>query len=181
MPVTTPPRCLVCGFPGHLPRRHERPPIAGIFVLIALCAALDARAAHAQLAFGPRTDYAAGSAPSAVAVGDLNRDGLLDFVVTGSAGNSVDAYLGDGFGHFGAIFDSPTGRFPAHVALGDLDGDGILDAVTADRDDNMLSLFRGRGDGSFFPRATINAGPSPVFVAIGDMNGDGRPDLVVAN
>src|SRR5262249_8218667 len=137
MPLTTLPRRFVRWFPGILSWRGERTPATAFFARAALCAALAANPAHAPLGFGPRTDYAAGAQPSAVAVGDLNRDGLLDFVVASSGGNSIHAYLGDGLGHFGAIFDAPTGRFPAHVALGDLDGDGILDAVTADRDEGF--------------------------------------------
>ncbi len=168
--------------PGcHAPPRRAPVLRARAFALLAMLAELPASAGHAQLIFGPRTDYLAGSGPSAVAIGDLNGDGQLDFVVANSSGNNVNTYFRNPDGSFGAVFFGATGHSPAHVALADLDGDGILDVVTADQIDNSLSFLRGRGDGSLFPRSIIPAGTNPVFVAIGDLNGDGRPDLVVAN
>ena len=48
--------------------------------------------------FLPKTDYATGSRPRAVALGDVNGDGNLDIVTANQDGNSVSVLLNNGDG-----------------------------------------------------------------------------------
>ncbi len=71
--------------------------------------------------------------PYAMAVADVNQDGILDVVTPNYLGNSVSILLGIGNGHFDPAieiqFDGPA--TPYSVVAGDFDGDGKPDLATA--------------------------------------------------
>ena len=93
--------------------------------------------------FGAKTDFATGTGPRSVVVGDVSGDSKLD-LITANAGD-VSILRGDGAGNFAlpnsivlpAQFPSgypgvtPLAQSPHSVATGDFNGDGLLDlAVT---------------------------------------------------
>jgi hypothetical protein len=124
---------------------------------------------------------ATGIAGSA-AVGDFNRDGLLDVALNtaGPAGPAVEVLLGKGDGSFQPNHQIlSVGQTPLSVAAGDFDHNGALDLVTANSN-GTLSVLLGNGDGSFRPRIDLAVGAAPRAVAVGDFNGDGRLDVVTA-
>ncbi len=133
--------------------------------------------------FGPPTDYPS-TAPARVGFADLNRDGLLDMVVTnswGGTGNSVSVRLGNGGGTFGPkLPDVDVGRTPALQAIVDMDGDGSLDVVTSNFDSNSLTILFGDGSGGFPARMDLESDGKVSGGAVGDLNGDGMLDLVAA-
>jgi VCBS repeat-containing protein len=135
--------------------------------------------------FGPHVMYAAGVAPSSVAVGDLNGDGKLDIVTTNFGGfntsNNVSVLLGNGDGSFQPQTKYAVTGTPLSVAIGDLNGDGRLDLAVASNDTNTVSVLLGKGDGTFQPETTHAASVGPSGIAIADFDGDGKPDLVSAN
>jgi FG-GAP-like repeat len=81
--------------------------------------------------------FGAGGRPSAVALGDVNGDGLLDLAVANEGSNNVSVLLGNGDGTFQAARHFPAGSRPLSVAVGDVSGDGHLDLAVA----NFLRAF----------------------------------------
>jgi hypothetical protein len=123
----------------------------------------------------------------AVAVADVNRDGIPDVVVTNYASNDVSVLLGRGDGTFAPQrrFDATVGPFA--LAVGDVNGDGIPDLVVVGSTGShgKIAVLRGRGNGTFLhPLLSDNplTDENPqASVQIADLNGDGRLDLLLAS
>jgi hypothetical protein len=134
--------------------------------------------------FGTATNYDTGDAPSSVAIGDFNGNGVLDLAISNILSNSVSILLGNGDGTFGTANSFSTGNSPYAVAIGDFNGDGILDLVIANENSNSnsVSILLGNGDGTFGTANSFSTGgTTPRFVAVGEFNGDDVFDLAVAN
>ena len=129
----------------------------------------------------PALDFATGTNPTSVAVGDFDGDGKLDVAVANNGSDNVSVLLGNGDGTFQAPVNYPVGDFPWSVAVGDFDGDGKLDLAVANAGSSTISVLLGEGNGKFTAAPDVKAGVGPVFVAVADLNGDGKADLVVAS
>jgi len=134
---------------------------------------------------GSPIEVAAG--PGNVALGDVNRDGMLDVIAASPRGLTV--LLGRGDGRFRAAGEGPISvpDPPSEMVLAELDGDGDLDIALANHDRYAVILLFGDGNGGFTP-----APHSPVIMRegdrphthgldVGDLNGDGRVDLLIIN
>lgn len=126
----------------------------------------------------PPVDYATGSGPKMVVVGDFNADHKLDLVVANATGGSVSVLLGNGDGTFQSHVDYITGGSTHGVAVADFNGDGKAD-LAVDSGQGVTVLI-GNGDGTF--QQVWTSTPLLIFVVsvtVGDFNADGRPDLIV--
>lgn len=147
--------------------------------LVLACLSLLPLQLYAQ--FQPHVDYAVGSYPFAVAVGDFNGDGKLDLAVTNSTGNTVSVLLGNGDGTFKPQVQYATGARPTSVVVGDFNRDGKLDLAIANSTDSTVSVLLGKGDGNFLPHVDYATDLNPQWLVAADFNKDGILDLATAD
>lgn len=117
---------------------------------------------------------------------DINRDGHIDIVLTGSnpqAGMNVSKlYLNDGSGNFTASPAEFIGFEYGDVAIIDVDGDGhkdILIGGSISSSAHAVVLYYNNGDGTFseIENVGILSGEGMKF-AVADINNDGALDLL---
>jgi hypothetical protein len=125
--------------------------------------------------------YAAGNTAAAVAIADVNGDGIPDVITASSANNNVSVLLGNGNGTFQAGHTFATGKGPDALVVADVTSDGTPDIVTANYTGNTVSVLLGNGNGTFQAAESFATGTDPKSLAEADVNGDGIIDLVVAN
>ncbi len=113
-----------------------------------------------------------------LALGDLDSDGDLDFVLVTQQAPFARLYLNDGKGHFTAARTLGTNSVEK-VALADLNGDGSLDIFLACIGPD--EVWRNDGQGHFGDSQLRLGEEWSWEVAVGDVNNDGLPDLFVVN
>jgi hypothetical protein len=138
-------------------------------------------------------DFAAGTNPVAVAVGDLDGDGRPDVVVANEAANQgtngISVFLnrtpvGATTPSFAPRVDLATPADPISIAIADFNGDGKPDIAVSNWAADSISIFLnttavGAAEASFATRADVPTPPSPTDIAAADLNGDGVPDLAI--
>src|SRR5439155_23337729 len=125
-----------------------------------------------------------------VAIGDVNKDGIVDIIVSADAGwlPLVRVYHGapaNTLPTLASIFLAYDNKFRGgvRVAAGDINGDGFADIVTAPGAGRggAVQVFDGaslRMVDSFLPfGADYKNG---IYVAVGDVNGDGVRDVIAS-
>lgn len=138
---------------------------------------------------GPPITVAGG--PSNVVVGDMNKDGKPDLVVTSDQSRTITVLIGaggpdarfrDAGGNAVTVADSP-----GELELGDVNGDTNLDLAFVSHDSYGVTILLGDGKGGL-----VQAANSPIVMkqgqhphthglAMGDLNRDGKLDLVTVN
>lgn len=116
-----------------------------------------------------------------LAVGDFNRDGLVDVAFAGATGgNNVRVWISSGNCTFGLGWGAASAKNFFRMATGDLDNDGALDLIVADgvSSTNSLEIYYGDGAGGFSPVTTIGA-MTHYIPRLADLNQDGRLDIVM--
>src|SRR5206468_5784357 len=140
---------------SRLPNRHSRHFIsrhpAQLTALVLMAALLAAAiggpiTGAAPPSFAAKQDFATGTTPFSVTVGDLNGDGKLDLVVANDGANTVSVLLnttapGAATPSFAAKQDFVTGAGPFSVTVGNLNGDGKLDLAVANFGANTVSVL----------------------------------------
>jgi len=123
-----------------------------------------------------------GGEDTRVAIGDFDRDSVLDIAAVDRFEDAFTTFRGDGAGGFlpgQAVPGLAAGIDPRNVLSGDVDGDGDLDLVVTYAQTARVSTFLGDGDGSFAPPIDWFAAELVrVESSLLDVNGDGRADLV---
>lgn len=125
----------------------------------------------------------------AIAQGDFNGDGRLDFAVIdlyqnttyNGSGYFVDIYLAQPDGTY-KLSSSYPASYGTTIAAGDVNGDGKLDLVYMGGS-NLVTVQLGNGNGTFqnpvYSFDTTTA--SPESVILGDFNKDGKLDIAYAD
>ena len=155
---------------------------------------LGAATAHAGTVTAARPEGLSGilsadipDAPSAIAVGDFNGDGIPDVVEAtsltgeGSRRQSLEVLLGRADGTFRRVVArGMIGSDPRALAVGDFNGDGKLDVIVGDGDGSLLE-FLGDGKGNLVRSGVIAKLGSVVSIAAGHFTHSGKLDLAIAD
>jgi hypothetical protein len=117
---------------------------------------------------------------SSMAVGDLNKDGKPDLLI--STEHDLLVLLGVGDGSFGEPRNYSSICFAGDMRVADFDGDGNLDVAQTDSTEptctsSGVNILFGDGAGAFSAVGKFATGVNLLIVP-GDFNGDGRIDLV---
>lgn len=132
-------------------------------------------------------NYATGTSPSSVIIGDLDGDGKQDLAVANSGSNDVSMFLNSSI--VGSISFTTTpnlavGSLPSSIKAGQIDSDGKLDLVVVNRGNNNVSVLRNTssiGLLSFATHTDFAVGNGPNCVVVADLDGDGRAELAITN
>lgn len=113
--------------------------------------------------YAAKVDFATGSIPRAIAIGDLDGDSKADLAVTNSNSNTASIFRNVSSSgsitssSFATKVDFATGLLPFSAAIGDLDGDGKADLTIANYGGNTVSVFR---NNPVFPPTITSLAPA---------------------
>lgn len=120
------------------------------------------------------------SGAGSLAVGDVNRDGRVDILVSSIAENKINLYLN--FGNwFSRQVITSTLKGATNVGVADFDKDGRLDVYGFGHQEDELDVFM--NNGAFVPAFTKNViwfgyTLGGFIISAGDVDNDGQIDLV---
>jgi hypothetical protein len=129
--------------------------------------------------------------PNAVAIADVNGDGVPDLLVAttlsqgqlfnpGFANVILNSKSSPGTFSTGVRYPT-TGWNPASIAVADLTASGSLDMVVANNAGSVSVYMHGATPGTFNAAVDYQTGGAPNQVVLADVNGDGKPDIVLAD
>jgi len=133
--------------------------------------------------FGAPTTVSVGDpnevSPSAIAVADLNGDGIPDLALTDSGSGTIIVLLGAGDGKWMLPMTFATEAVqPNSIVVADFNGDGIPDLAFADAATGSVYVDLGVGGGAFGSAQAYPAGAAPQGLALNEVGGT---FLAVAN
>jgi hypothetical protein len=117
-----------------------------------------------------------------IALGDINRDGILDVVGIYGYGQSFQVLAGNGDGSlylYSHELSTGTIAYPKGLALGDFNKDGRLDVALGLYEQSAIGVSLNRQAGkAFAPPISSQAPPAPTLLALADLNLDGNLDAI---
>jgi len=115
-----------------------------------------------------------------VTLGDVDRDGDTDVVVSWRDTSQAEVYTNDGSGNF-QLSQTIASTYVKASALGDLDGDSDVDMVLANSEGYPNKVFLNDGLGTFLDSGQALGSSYTYHVGLGDLDKDGDLDLITAN
>ncbi|MBN1898745.1 MAG: right-handed parallel beta-helix repeat-containing protein [Spirochaetes bacterium] len=124
-----------------------------------------------------------GLCESSISLGDMDGDGDLDIIATGSSTIALpdarlEYYTNKGNGNFSTRRQFGTGVYNGSSAIGDIDNDNDFDLIVSGQ--GRLDRYINDGNGNFTNTITaFGTGMSYCSIAMGDINNDGWVDFVI--
>jgi Bacterial Ig-like domain (group 3)/FG-GAP-like repeat/Putative Ig domain/FG-GAP repeat len=131
--------------------------------------------------FAPPVQYAAGSNPSALTIGDFNHDGYPDIAVLDQSDGQVSVLLNKGDGTLANAVSYAVGAGGGYIQTADFNGDGIPDLIVTNSSDGTVSVLLGNSDGTFQSQRVSTSMVNGSYLAVADFNNDGKLDAAVSS
>jgi hypothetical protein len=134
--------------------------------------------------FGTILQAPTGTAPSVLAITDVNHDGRADVVTDNFAAASISVLLGAGDGSFGSANQFATAPNSFGFVAADMNADTHPDILTIGRvsGSGVVYVHLGTGTGTFPTHVQALAGvPYLASISTGDVNADGKVDVVTGS
>lgn len=143
-----------------------------------------------NLSFAAVVNFACGSYPQSITIGDVDGDNKPELVVSNAVMDKFTILRNTttlGIISFAAYLQFSTGGYPQYVLLEDMDNDGKKDITIAETNSVcILSTYRNTssiGSISFASKVNFGTGagsaPASSFT-VSDLDGDAKPDIAVA-
>lgn len=117
-----------------------------------------------------------------LAVGDFDKNGVVDAAVSAAFTADSSVILGKGDGTFNAPKTVTTAGASSGIAVADFNGDTNPDVVFSSNSGSTLSFVSGNGNGTFNAAMTLMSGYTQISKLVtADFDLDGRPDLGFAS
>src|SRR6266513_396369 len=128
---------------------------------------------------------AVGTAPVAVATGDLNADGVPDLAVVNQGDNTISILLGSSNldGTFTEATGSPlpTATTPAGIVIANFANGAVPDIAVTNKGSGTLGVYIGQGHGTFASRLEINVPAGPSALIASTLTSSGLPDVALVS
>ena len=132
---------------------------------------------------------AVGTAPVAIATGDLNADGVADLAVVNqgnsSVSGSVSILLGSSNldGTFTPATGSPlaTAATPAGIVIASFANGIVPDIAVTNQGSSTLGVYLGLGGATFASRLELDTPPGPSAVIASTLTSSGLPDIALVS
>jgi Flp pilus assembly secretin CpaC len=128
---------------------------------------------------------AVGTAPVAIATGDLNADGVPDLAVVNQGDNTVSVLLGSSNldGTFTEATGSPlpTATTPAGIVIANFANGAVPDIAVTNKGTSTLGVYIGQGKGTFASRIELNTPVGPSALIAAALTTSGLPDVALVS
>ncbi|MFA6438634.1 MAG: VCBS repeat-containing protein [Bacteriovoracaceae bacterium] len=114
-------------------------------------------------------------------VGNINNDGIDDFVVVHRDMNSIEVFTSTRTDSTYSSFTFPVNFYPERAIIGDITNDRIPDVISFGKLSSGLSVLQGKGNGKFHSYKTIFENIPVSDCALIALNGDNIPDVAIHN
>ncbi len=127
--------------------------------------------------------FGTGTAPIAIAAGDLNSDGVPDLAVVNSTDSTISVFLNNGDATFAVAAGSPltttSGANPSGVIIADFTNDGVGDIAVTNQGVSTLGIYVGLGLGLYASRIELSTPAGPQGITTADFDANGLPDAAL--
>lgn len=123
----------------------------------------------------------AGDNPLAIAIGDMNNDGQIDFVTANNNSGSLSIFIWNFTLADWVRKDWHMNPGCCDVAVGDANNDGLTDIVGVNKITNQINILLWNISRNNWTQVNYGIEGSPVSVAIGDGNNDHLNEMVITN